>query len=118
MLKEMMAMMLDKKMRKYTVLLVAGLAIILIQLSIVMGQETGQETSTSSGNTLAFLSAALAIGIPGLASGIAIYGATSAGAATIAERPETFVYILIFAGLGEGIAIYGLVVAIMILGKI
>ena len=117
MLKEMLTLFLEKRTRKYAFLLVCGLAIISIQLSIILGAETGQETSLFGGN-IAFIAAALAVGVSALGGGIAIYGATSAGAAAIAERPETFVYILIFAGLGEGLAIYGLVVAIMILGKI
>lgn len=64
------------------------------------------------------IAAAIAISAPSIGAGVAIYGATSAGAAAIAERPAVATWILIFAGLGEGIAIYGLVVAIMILGKL
>jgi V/A-type H+-transporting ATPase subunit K len=36
----------------------------------------------------------------------------------VSERPEMAGRALIFVGLAEGIAIYGLVVAIMILGKL
>jgi V/A-type H+-transporting ATPase subunit K len=36
----------------------------------------------------------------------------------MAERPEMAARALIFVGLAEGIAIYGLIIAIMILGKI
>ncbi len=110
------------KIRNMLVLIV-GLAVILvgIQLSFTFGAGAGgalQQVLPVEGKSFGLLSAALAIGISSLGAGIAIYGATSAGAAAIAERPGTFVYILIFAGLGEGLAIYGLVVAIMILGKL
>ena len=37
---------------------------------------------------------------------------------TIGEKPELAGRALIFVGLAEGIAIYGLIIAIMILGKI
>lgn len=62
--------------------------------------------------------AAIAVAGSCLGAGIAIYGAASAGAAAIAERPETSIWVLILAGLGEGVAIYGLLIAIMILGKL
>ena len=64
------------------------------------------------------LAAGVAVAGSCLGAGIAIYGAASAGAAAMAERPETSVWILILAGLGEGVAIYGLLIAILILGKL
>jgi V/A-type H+-transporting ATPase subunit K len=36
----------------------------------------------------------------------------------ISEKPELFARALIFVGLAEGLAIYGLIVAIMILGRV
>ena len=47
---------------------------------------------------------------------VAHVGAAALGAAS--EKPEIMGRALIFVGLAEGIAIYGLVVAIMLLGKI
>jgi V/A-type H+-transporting ATPase subunit K len=67
---------------------------------------------------LGLLSAAIAVGGSCLGAGIAIYGAASAGAAAIAERPEASIWVLILAGLGEGVAIYGLLIAIIILSKL
>lgn len=67
---------------------------------------------------MGLLSAAIAVGGSCLGAGIAIYGAASAGAAAIAERPETSIWVLILAGLGEGVAIYGLLIAIIILSKL
>jgi len=67
---------------------------------------------------LGLIAAGLAVAGSCLGAGIAIYGAASAGAAAIAERPETSVWVLILAGLGEGVAIYGLIIAILILGKL
>ncbi len=40
------------------------------------------------------------------------------GVAVIAERPEMFGRTLIYLGLAEGIAIYGLVMSILLLGRI
>ena len=67
---------------------------------------------------MGLLAAAIAVAGSCLGAGIAIFGAATAGAAAIAERPETSIWVLILAGLGEGVAIYGLLIAIMILGKL
>jgi len=67
---------------------------------------------------IGLLAAGVAVAGSCVGAGIAISGAASAGAAAIAERPETSVWVLILAGLGEGVAIYGLLIAILILGKL
>jgi V/A-type H+-transporting ATPase subunit K len=63
------------------------------------------------------LAAALAAGIACIGAGIAVSSTGSAAIGTIAERPETFGRALIFVGLAEGIAIYGLIIAFMILAR-
>jgi V/A-type H+-transporting ATPase subunit K len=65
-----------------------------------------------------FLAAALAAGLSaiGAAIAVAVVGAAALGA--MSEKPELAGRALIFMGLAEGIAIYGLIVAIMILGRI
>jgi V/A-type H+-transporting ATPase subunit K len=65
-----------------------------------------------------FVSAALAAGLAaiGAAYAVAVVGAAAMGA--VAEKPETAGRALIFVGLAEGIAIYGLIIAIMILGRL
>jgi len=65
-----------------------------------------------------FVAAALAAGLAalGAAYAVAVVGAAAMGA--VAEKPETAGRALIFVGLAEGIAIYGLIIAIMILGRL
>jgi V/A-type H+-transporting ATPase subunit K len=46
---------------------------------------------------------------------VAVVGSAAVGA--LAERPELLGRVLIFVGLAEGIAIYGLIVAILILNR-
>ncbi len=65
---------------------------------------------------LKYLGAGLAVAGSTIGAGVALYGATSAGSAALVERPELAVWVLILAGLGEGVAIYGLIIAILILG--
>ncbi|WP_460025670.1 ATP synthase subunit C [Infirmifilum sp. SLHALR2] len=67
---------------------------------------------------LAMLASALAVIGSTIASGIALRSVATAGFAAAAEKPELSTWILIMGGLAEGIAIYGLLVAILILGKI
>lgn len=66
----------------------------------------------------AFLSAAIVTGLSSLAAGIAVAYVGSASVGAMSEKPELAGRALIYVGLAEGIAIYGLIIAIMILGKI
>lgn len=72
----------------------------------------------SVGDGLGMLGVALATGLSvlGAAYAVAIVGAAALGA--IAEKPELFGRTLIFVGLAEGLAIYGLIVSILILGRL
>lgn len=92
-----------------------------VHLVVATAQTSGQgqvPTEFYSQYGLGLLAAAIAVAGSCLGAGIAIYGAASAGAAAIVERPETSIWVLILAGLGEGVAIYGLLIAILILGKL
>jgi V/A-type H+/Na+-transporting ATPase subunit K len=66
----------------------------------------------------AFLAAAIVAGLAavGAAYAVAVVGAAAMGA--VAEKPDIAGRALIFVGLAEGIAIYGLIIAIMILGRV
>jgi V/A-type H+-transporting ATPase subunit K len=75
-------------------------------------------TTTSSDNGIGLMAAGLAITGSCIGAGYAVAKAASAAAAAIVERPGAFGPMLILAGLGEGIAIYGLLVAFQILSKI
>lgn len=65
-----------------------------------------------------FIAAALATGLSSLGAGIAVASVGSAAVGAIAEKPEVFGRTLIFVGLAEGIAIYGLIISILILNQI
>ena len=79
-------------------------------------QEPG--AAPASANFWGYLAAALAVGVGclGAAHAVAVVGAASMGA--VSERPELAGRALIFVGLAEGIAIYGLIIAVMILGRL
>ena len=71
-----------------------------------------------SDNGVAYIAAALAVGLSTIAGGIAVGLVGAAAMGAIGEKPEISGKALIFLGLAEGIAIYGLIIAIMILGKV
>lgn len=66
--------------------------------------------------SLKTLAAAIAFTFAALAAGWAIAKAGSAGLASAAERLELRTTAIIISALGEALAIYGIVVAILILG--
>ena len=63
----------------------------------------------------ASLAAAISTGLACVGAGIATAGSGAAAVGAIAEKPETFGRALIFVGLSEGIAIYGLIIAFLVL---
>ncbi len=65
----------------------------------------------------ASLAAALSTSVAAIASGIAVSNTGTAALGTIAEKPELFGQSLIFVGLAEGIAIYGLLISFLILNR-
>jgi V/A-type H+-transporting ATPase subunit K len=65
----------------------------------------------------ALLSSAIAAGLGTVGAGIAVAGVGAAAVGVLAEKPELLGRVLIFVGLAEGIAIYGLIVAILILNR-
>ena len=66
--------------------------------------------------------AIIGVGIPTafstIAAGIAVGPIGAASLAVLAEKPEIFGRTLIYLGLAEGIAIYGLVMSILLLDKL
>ena len=63
---------------------------------------------------IGYLAAALAVGISGVGSAIAVSSTASAAIGAMVENEGTFGKSLVFVGLAEGIAIYGLLIAIVI----
>ncbi len=62
-----------------------------------------------------YLGAALAVGIPALATGWAQSRIGPAAAATLAEKPELTVIVVLLIAIPETVAILGFVIAVLIL---
>lgn len=67
---------------------------------------------------LGFLAAALATGFSALGAGIAVASAAPAAIGAFSENSENFGRSLIFVALGEGVAIYGLLISILIINAL
>ncbi len=66
----------------------------------------------------AFLAAGLSISVSVLGAGIALSRIGAAAMAALAEKPEIMGSAIVFAGLAEGLSIWGLIVAVLILMKV
>lgn len=91
----------------------------------VMGQNamaagTGDTTAVSDGLStgMGYLSAALAVGLSCIGGGIAVASGASAALGALSENESIFAKALIFVGLAEGVALYGLLIALMIISKL
>jgi len=65
----------------------------------------------------ALLGAAIAVAGSSIGAAIAVAYTGSAALAAISERPELFGRAMVIVGLAEGIAIYGLIVAVVLIGR-
>ena len=70
----------------------------------------------SSANIYEPLAAAFSVSVGSISAGYAVSTVGSAAIGALAEKPEVFGRALIFVGLAEGVAIYGLIIAFIILG--
>ncbi|MCB1773403.1 MAG: ATPase [Gammaproteobacteria bacterium] len=72
----------------------------------------------SIGMGLAFIGIALPTALSTVGAGIAVGPIGSASLAAVSEKPEMFGRTLVYLGLAEGIAIYGLVLSILLLNRV
>ena len=84
----------------------------------VTGAVAGEAKDISVGMGLAIMGAGLPTGFSTIAAGLAVGPIGSASLAALAEKPEMFGRTLVYLGLAEGIAIYGLVMSILLLDRI
>ncbi len=65
----------------------------------------------------ALIAAAIAVAGSSIGAAFAVAYTGSAALAAMSERPEIFGRAMVVVGLAEGIAIYGLIIAIILIGK-
>ena len=73
--------------------------------------------TTAPASSAALLGAAIAVAGSTIGAGIAVAYAGAAALAAMSERPEVFGRAMVIVGLAEGIAIYGLIIGVILIGK-
>lgn len=75
------------------------------------------ETGSDSSSWAALLGAAIAVAGSSIGAAIAVAYTGAAALAAMSERPELFGRAMVIVGLAEGIAIYGLIIAVILIGR-
>ena len=79
--------------------------------------DTASQMNGSIAQGLGFLAAALATGLSSLGAGIAVAFAAPAAIGAFSENKENFGKAMIFVAMGEGVAIYGLLISIIMISS-
>lgn len=87
-------------------------------LIISINSVYAQEETLSGQEGLIVIGAAIAAGLAFFSAGIGLGMAGSAAIGAVAEKPEMFSLTFVYIVFIEAIAIYGLVLAFMILGRV
>ncbi len=99
--------------------LILGATVYLLKGDVAMAEGvavTAATTGITNGEGLKYIGAALSTGMASIGAGIAVAASGAAAIGAISEDPQLLGKTIIFVGLSEGIAIYGLIISIMILG--
>lgn len=83
--------------------------------SAVGEAETAAAAASGLADGLRFIGAGLAVGLSGIGGGIAVSASAAAALGAISENEKAFGKSLIFVGLAEGVALYGLIIALLLL---
>ena len=81
-------------------------------------QAAAEAAALSVGDGMAYLSAALVTGLACIGAGIAVAAAAPAAIGACSEDPKSFGKAMIFVALGEGVALYGLLISILIINNL
>ena len=101
-------------------IIVAAAAVLVVavgaQPSLAATDLTGA-TAAGPASGAALIGAAVAVAGSSIGASIAVAYTGSAALAAISERPELFGRAMVIVGLAEGIAIYGLIISVILVGK-
>jgi V/A-type H+-transporting ATPase subunit K len=103
-------------------MLAVGLVATLLLIGVAAPAQAAEAAAATrlSGDAWAWglTAAAASTALAALGAGFAVAKVGTAAIGALAEKPELFGRLLIFVGLAEGIAIYGLIVSILILNRL
>lgn len=110
------------KSRKRTMLMqlasFAAVFAVCMVCPFVASAATETVAAPTGAESMAYIGAAAATGLSCIGGGIAVANAAPAAIGATSEDPKAFGKAIIFVALGEGIALYGMLISIMILSKI
>ncbi|MGN0383744.1 MAG: ATP synthase subunit C [Eubacterium sp.] len=95
--------------------------LVIAQIIMFTGTVQAADTAVESASLatgLGYIAAALATGLSCIGGGIAVASAASAALGAVSEDGSILGKSLIFVGLAEGVALYGLIISFMILGAL
>ncbi|KAK1184463.1 ATP synthase subunit C [Streptomyces sp. NBS 14/10] len=101
-------------------LFAAALALLVVALdgrSAQAAAPAAAAAQTAGSGSAALIGAAISVAGASIGAAIAVAYTGAAAVAALSERPELFGRAMVIVGLAEGIAIYGLVIAIILIGK-
>ena len=90
---------------------------VMLFATVFLFSTSAQASAPTDTNGLRFIGAALATGMSTIGAGIATGSTASAAMGALSENEGIMGKALIFVALAEGIAIYGLIISIMIMGS-
>jgi V/A-type H+-transporting ATPase subunit K len=90
----------------------------LSSIPVFAAETAGEASGASSAAGLGYLGASLATGLACVGAGIAVGYVGAAALGVVGEKPAMLGTTLIYLGLAEGIAIYGIIVSLLILGRL
>ncbi|MET8763377.1 ATP synthase subunit C [Lentzea sp. NPDC004782] len=99
------------------VLLVGALVVLVMALQSGEAAAAAAQSPAPAANWAALLGAAISVAGSSIGAAIAVAYTGAAALAALSERPELFGRAMVIVGLAEGIAIYGLIVAVILIGK-
>ncbi len=100
-----------------------GKTLAFVTLFVTLALSTGayaqeEHAAAAGGGDMLAIGAAIAMGLCALGAGYGIGKAGSAAMGAIAEKPESATWGLIIVALAEGVALYGLIIAFLLVTKI
>jgi V/A-type H+-transporting ATPase subunit K len=102
----------------FLALFFSAAAVFAAESSQVAGQAEGPPAGVTAAAGLGLIGAALSTGLACIGAGVGVAFVGAAALGVVGEKPALFGTTLIYMGLAEGIAIYGLVISLFILGKV
>jgi V/A-type H+-transporting ATPase subunit K len=88
---------------------------LLLLSAVIFAQETGEEAGMTYAGAMKYFAAALAVGISCIAGGMAVAKIGSAAMGAMSENADLSGKAIPFAGLAEGICLWGFLVALLML---